>query len=636
MVRASRISHQIQRIQRFDAPITSVAFLAGWAIILGLAGCQAWVSKEKKKDNHFTKETKRFKELLLDPDRPRLVGEVASALGMSAKNYDAFGLATELPGTGGVVKPGTQRDLILADMRVRDVEAPEAVLDAPWTALVKLRVYANPCDEKGEVLDVDVDSSTECLATDLTGGYVLESRLREMAYIEGNMRTSDDKALASGEVVMLPTSYTKTETTPLKGVLIGGGRLIAEQRLGLRINPEFRHVVITKAIEKSVNSRFFFQDSNKQMLVAEGKNDWYIVLATVPKYKHDPAHFISVILATGFAESPEEQQERLLGCKKLLAKRETAQRAAVELESIGNSEAKEVLVSALASSDPEIRFFAAYSLAYLDRKESIPVLMELARYEPAFRPLCLVGLGVNEDSMAREALEELLQEAEPELRYGAFLAIRQRNPTDITVSGEMIDQNFQFVQVPSAVPLTAVSLQKKKEVVLFGNSAAIQLRAPISPTPSLRITPVMGDQLKLTKRKISGEVNNSIVASDLVSVLRAMGTVQASYNDVVHSLESLSSSKALVTPVVMNPRPFAGREYIRKSQSDSNSPVDSKLEIITVDRASLEKPESSSMSWLSPASWWKPSKEAKKPIVSESSELNSLELTDEERALLNN
>ena len=637
MVLASRISRKHGLFSNHKSAIRIFSWV-GWFTLLGFTGCHTWMSKDKDKNNQFSKEAKRFRELLLDPDRPRLVGEVASALGLSAKNYDAYGLATDLPGTGGVVKPGVQRDLILADMRVRNVESPEAVLDAPWTALVKLRVYANPCDQKGEVLDVDVESSTECLATDLSGGFVLDARLREMAFLKGDMHTSDEKAYATGDIVMLPSGYMKeTERSSLKGVIIGGGKLVEEQRLGLQIDPEFRHVLITKAIEKSINSRFFFSNSNRQKLVAEGKNDWYVVLETVPKYKLDPSHFMSVILATGFAESSEEQHERVIGCKKLLVNRETARRAAVELESIGDAAAKEVLVSALTSTDDEVRFYAAYSLAYLDKKESVLVLKEFAQFEPSFRPLCLVGLAVNEDPTAREALEELLQEREPELRYGAFWAIRNRNPTDIAVSGEMIGQDFQFAQVPSATPLLAVSLQTKKEVVLFGNSVGIDLRSPISPTPSMKLTPMKGDQIKMSKRKISGEISNSIVASDVVAILRGMGTIQASYNDVVHTLDGLSKAHALATPVAMNPRPAAGREYVRKTKEGTLQSSDSKLDIVSVDNASVAKNSNSTFGWMSPASWWKTSKGgAKKRSAPSTSATSSFDLSDEELALINN
>lgn len=604
----------------------SVSLFTMFAVVASM-GCHAWTSKEKEKNNQFVKETKRFKDLLADPERPRLVGEVATALGMYAKQYDAYALVVDLPGTGGIVKPGVQRDLMLGDMRVRDVDNPESVLDAPWTALVKLRVFAYPNDAKGEILDVDVEASTECLATDLTGGTVLEARLREMAYVDGNVRTSDDKAVASGDLVMLPSSYTKQSApTPLKGVLIGGGKLIQEQGLGLQITSDYRHVVITKAIEKSINARFFFREANKQKLVAEGKNDWHIVLESVPKYRYDPAHFVSVILATGFAETEAEQLERVAGCRKLLMKRETAQRGAVELEAVGNDAAKDVLISGLSSTDPEIRFFSAYSLAYLDRSESIPTLMELARYEPAFRPLCLVGLSVNEQSSAREALEELLQESEPELRFGAFWSIRNRNANDSALSGESVGKAFHFVQVPSAVPLLAISFQKKKEIVLFGDQVAIKLKTQLTPTPSLKITPTPGNQLKLTKRHTDGDITNAIVASDIVSVLRAMGTIDASYNDVVHSLEALSSSQALSTPLALNPRPLAGREYTRKDISTTESTTDAKMDVIQVDGASVDRSGTTGFKLISPASWFKSTKATTK--TSEKSDLPSMPSLD--------
>lgn len=639
MVRASRICRHPNRPLYLNASAIRVSSVVFGVVLFGFTGCQSWMSPSKEKDSQFVKDSKRFKEMLKDPERPRLVGEVAAAMGLSSKSYDSFGLVTDLPGTGGIVKPGTQRDMSLADMRVRNVESPEAVLDAPWTALVKLKIYANPCDQKGDIMDVAVETSTECLATDLTGGFVLDSRLREMVNIEGNMRTSDDKAYASGDIVILPSNATRNqESTPLKGILVGGGKLLEEQRLGLRVNPEFRHVIVTKAIEKSINSRFFFQDSNKQRLVAEGKNDWYIVIETVPKYKYDPSHFMSVLLATGFGESDLERQERVDGCKKLLANRETARRAAVELEAIGDSAAQEVLVSGLESSDAEIRFYSAYSLAYLNKKEAIPALMDLARYEPAMRPLCLIGLSMNEDSMAREALEELLQEREPELRFGAFWAIRHRNPTDLAVSGEMIGQDFHFVQIPSATPLIAVSLQTKKEIVLFGNSTGVELRSPLSPTPALKITPVMGDQIKMTKRKTSGEVFNTIVASDVVSILRGMTIIQASYNDVVHTLNSLSNARALATPLALNPRPAAGREYVRKSPLDASSNVESKLDIILIDNSSVKKLVSNSFGWLTPTSWWKKPQPGtvKTRLPKESPAESSFELSDDERALLDN
>jgi len=512
------------------------------------------MSKGREKDNHFIKETRRIQELMVDPERPRLIGEVVTSLGMSPLEYDSFALAVGLPGTGGIVRPGLQRDLILDEMRVRETEKPEAFLDDPSTALVKLKTIAYPCDTKGEIMDVFVETSSECNATNLTEGFILESRLSEMAMLNGKMRSSEPKAIASGDLVVLPTTFTRqAEANPLTAVVIGGAKLKEDMPLGLRIETEFRHVIVTKAIEKAINSRYFFKDSNEQKLVAESKNDWFVAISTVPKYRHDPAHFMSVLKCTGFGESTDEQQERLIGCRKLLANPSTSRRASAELEAIGNDEAKQTLIGGLTSSDSEVRFYSAYSLAYLDSKESVPVLLELAQSTPAARALCLIGLVVNEDSSAREALEQLLQESAPDLRFGAFNAIRLRNPSDMTVKGETIGKTFQFVQVPSSVPLFAVSLQKQKEVILFGNSVAVNLSAPFSPSQLLTLSPTMDGQIKLTKRHGTGEAHNSVVSSDLVSILRGLGSVHANYNDVVHTINQLALNQSLATPVSMNP-----------------------------------------------------------------------------------
>ncbi len=629
------------RFYRLDQRVICASALVGCIGLASITGCNSWISKNREKDNHFIKETKRIQDLMVDRDRPRLIGEVANSLGMSPSHYDSYAIATSLPGTGGLVRPGMQRDWILDEIRTRDTANPEAFLDDASTALVKLRIVANPCNLKGDLLDVEVENSTECMATNLTEGYILESRLCEMAVLKGQLHTGEPKATASGEMVILPTSFTRQpEMNPLRGVVIGGASLKKDQPIGLRVESEFRHVIVTKAIEKALNSRYFFKDTNKQKMVAEGTSDWYVGISTVPKYKHDPAHFMSIIKCTGFAESLEEQQERLLGCRKLLADPGTSRRAAAELEAIGTDAAKQTLIGGLTSSDKEIRFYSAYSLAYLDCKDSVPVLLELAQSTPTARALCLVGLVVNEDSSAREALEQLLQEPDPDLRFGAYKAIRLRNPNDLCVKGEVMGKSFQFVQVPSSIPLLAVSLQQNKEVILFGNSIAVSLNTKISPTPLLTLSPMFGDEIKLTKRHGNGEITNTMVASDVVSILRGLGSIQANYNDVVHTINQLALNQALATPVAMNPLHNQDRQIVDAANMDSKFSQD--LREVTVDHASVERASSKKSNWwpaigLRSASWSKPKKDSSKSdsvkfdsVPSDKESPNHHELSDQE------
>ncbi|MCU0719985.1 MAG: flagellar basal body P-ring protein FlgI, partial [Pirellula sp.] len=316
-------------------PILARVVLAGFVGLTSLSGCQSWFKKSKEEDSSFVKDTKRIQEIMSDPDRPRLIGEVAGMAGIEIKIYESFGLVAGLPGTGGKVKPSEQRNIMLQEMRTKGVDTPEQILDDPTTALVKVRVFGNPGFTAGKVLDVGIETSTECDATDLTGGKLFEARLREMAFVGGRLRSGSDQASASGELVHLPSSYTRKNSDPRTAVIVGGGTLLKNHPLSVLMTSEFKHVLVVKEIEKALNKRFYYQDSYKQKFMAEGKNSALIAITSVPKYRLDPAHFSNVILATGFNETDDERKERVQGCKRLLADRTTAKRAAAELEALG-------------------------------------------------------------------------------------------------------------------------------------------------------------------------------------------------------------------------------------------------------------------------------------------------------------
>jgi len=567
--------------------------------LLGSLGCQSWITR--KKEEPFQKEARRIRELMADPDRPRLVGEIASALGLTIRRYDSLALISNLPGTGGILRPGNHRQFMMEELRRHEVLNPEAVIDSPATATAKIRIYANPGDTKGDVIDVLVESTDESNATDLREGYLMPATLREYLFLDGRNRSSNEKATASGEVVILPPSLAgSAELNPLRGVIIGGGKLLEAPKLGIRVDKDYRHVMVVRSIEKAINRRFFYQDASRLQTVATGKNDWHIVIETVPKYRWDPMHYMSTVLAIGFGESKEQVDERLAGCRRLLVQRETTRRAACELEAIGSPEAAEVLLEGLGCLDTEVRFHAAYSLAYLDRPECVPVLQNLAITEPAFRPLCLIGLAVNEHPSARDALNDLLQEAEPETRYGALLAIRQKNMRDPAVIGDTIGDVCNLIQIPSKIPLVVVSMEQKKEIVLYGGNAAIDLPGELSPTPSLRLVPLAGGLIRIAKRQSDGEMLQGIIANDLQSLLRALPSVEGNYGDVVHILDQLGQKGYISIPVAINPRPRAGRIY-KRDQDGTEESVE-ELESIQVDGAS-HATNPSKRSWMQFASW---------------------------------
>lgn len=579
-----------------------------WGCLLsctpGIVGCTSWFNrKSKDSDGQFAEETKRIQAVLNDPNRPRLIGEVSGVLGIELHRYDSYGLVHGLPNTGGTVKPGQPRTMMLTEMRRKELNNPEQVLDSTSTALVKVQAISFPGSRKGDLLDINVECSTECNASSLAGGFLLDTYLREMVTVGGGVRQSEDKATASGDIVVLPPSFSNRELEPLKAIIIGGGRLIQNRQLHLHLNPGFKHTFVVKKLETAINDRFYFNDASKQQLVAEGKSDYEVLLRLPPKYRYDVGHFANVVITTGFHETPENQQERIQGCAELIKDRSTARRAAAELEAIGNKAAIDVLMTGLSSIEKEVRFFSAYSLAYLDCKEATPVLLEMAKKEPAFRRMSLVGLTINEHESGREALERLLQEETPELRYGALWGLRNRDESSTTYNGERLVASASLLQIPSTKPLVAVSLQTKPEVVVFGNPSPVNLSTQISPSPLLTLTPMPGNQIRIVKKfydlndpTLQTDFYNEIVPGDFVSLMRALTYVGANYNEVVHTIEALQSTKALTTPVAFNPRPDASLILKRDTES---AEVD-RVETMTVDASTRNR---ETKSWWDFSGW---------------------------------
>ncbi|MCY3007586.1 MAG: HEAT repeat domain-containing protein [Planctomycetota bacterium] len=590
------------RAQRAQEPKLSrravlIASLSVWLF----PGCKLF-SGDKKTD--FEKSNAKLKDLQADPDRLRLIGEVARASGVRPRRFESLGLVTNLPGTGGVVKPSAQRDMMLEEIRRNDILDAERLLDSPMTATAKLSLYANACDEKGDLADILVECSAECDATDLREGRLMESHLFEYFTVkDSQLRKSLEKATARGDLLVFPASYSKTtQVEPLKGVILSGGKIKDESRMAILVSEDYRHVHWVKTMEASINRRFFYQDSGKQVTVAKGRNDREVKIAALPKYRFDPTHYLGTILSLGFAENQEQVNERLAGCRRMLGNPELARKAAWELEAIGSPEAAEALKLALANENDDVRFYAAYSLAYMDQPESVPILESLARIFPKYRAHCLIGLSVNQHASAREALESLLQDPDPEIRFGAYWYLHYRDSRNPMIAGEPIGESFRLVRIPSEHSLICVAMERRPEVILFGPTPELKIVKQLEPTPSLRITPMSSGLIRVAKRTLSGEILQTIITSDLVSLIKSMIAVQGNYGDLVHTLDAIERCGACSTAVAMHPLPRTGRLYgtptevesVESGSSESGSSESGLTE--TLDPESQDYPQEASSS----------------------------------------
>ena len=130
----------------------------------------------------------------------------------------------------------------------------------------------------------------------------------------------------------------------------------------------------------------------------------------------------------------------------------SASRAALRLEAIGH-EAVATLKKGLASTDAEVRFYAAEALAYLDEADAAPALAGAAKDEPAFRVYALTALSALDDSASYEALRDLLDSDSAETRYGAFRALWSAYRDVPQFRGEALGNNkFSYHAIDSHGP----------------------------------------------------------------------------------------------------------------------------------------------------------------------------------------
>jgi flagellar basal body P-ring protein FlgI len=526
-----------------------------------MGGCKSfWTPKEEELPS--TVRARGIEKILESEDRPKIVGEVAAKIdGLLAPiEYQYFGLLTGLADTGGDTQPSPQREIMLREMRAEGVSNPSEVMKSKDSAVVKLRAVCLPGSRENDLVDVLVELSSESDATSLQNGNLLPARLREVALLGGKNSVGFEKARAQGPVVILPKGFTTKDEIDLKtGLILGGARLLQSRMLGIRIRDTFAHVMTSSQVARAINDRFYLYDRSERRGAATPKDDDFVQIEVHPRYRYDTVHYIDTILSVPFLEKKEDRSERLSHLQKMLLEPTTTRNAALQLEAIGESSI-EMLKTGLANTDPKIQFHSAYSLAYLGDDSCVPVLAALAQHYPELRSNCLIGLTIIEESSGHEALEELLQSSEPEVRYGAFNALYRQNPRDPIVVGEKLGDITRIVQVASQSPAVIVSLRDRPEILIFGNTPIVAIQSHVDVNPRLIIRPdTSNGKIRIVRFELNAEEIAISTDADLRSIVNGMYRVGATYSDMVQLLDECHRRGYLTCPLAIDPRPGSER-----------------------------------------------------------------------------
>lgn len=575
------------------------------AMLMGVAasgGCSLW-RKDPEKE-----EQERFEALLKAPPPPEFVRQATAAHGLSPARIQSYGIVNNLLGTGTVEPPSIQRDQLLNQMKTNNVDDPNRFIDSENTAIVLVETWIPAGARKGDPLDLTVRTSQRPnpngeQATSLRNGWLMPAPLRYTQVIGGVPRTSDVLAEAIGPLILRGNHEVGDDPQLLlEGRILGGGRVVKENPLDLRIRQDYRHVETAKTLAKVINNRFYYFDGTARRGIATAKQDDLIDIEIPERYRNNAHRLMAVVGAMGTEQDITVTNDRVETLSRQLLEPTTAQDASLQLEGIGQPGVP-ALLAAIGSPDPEIRFYAAETLAYLDHDEAIEPLIELSRDHPAFRYQTLLALAGMKQRKAGEGLRRLFDEPSLETRFGAFDAIKRRSDYASFVGGKRLADVATYYAVPSlGGPMVALSLRRSPDIVVFGGPIPISPPEFLICGAGLTIVPDLeSGGIQINRIVTSREDRRAVVPPTVAGLCQGIVHVGGSYGDIVETLRLMAAENALGGQLAIDMLPKPLREYHR--EPDGSDMAD--LNPAALPPSSIDPPVvAAEYKWFDPRAWF--------------------------------
>lgn len=499
----------------------------------------------------------------------KLVGDYAIASGLGVQRIERAALVTGLPNTGSDPPPGPQRAMLLSDMQERGVNNPNTLLASPQTALVWVHAYLPPGVRKGDRFDVFVETPADTDTTSLGGGWLMETRLTDIAVLNNRVREGRVQGIVEGPLLVDPVANgTLDAVARIRARVPAGGVSFVNRPIGLLLAPEHRSVAMSQRIGDAVNRRFHTVIRGAKKGVATPKTDQFMELEIPSIYRHNLERYVRVVRSVAVVEPAGGRHARLELLGRQLADPVTAPAAALRLEAIGK-EAIPTLRRALDSNDAESRFAAAEALAYLGESVAAPHLAGAATDMRSARPAALAALTVLDDPNGIDALQSLLASSSAETRYGAFRALWRMDRDMPLVKGERCGDAFSLhvldVKGPALVHATR---SMRPEVVLFGTEHPLDDGLRVEAGSAIVV--VVEGTMAIVSRFVPGQSDQSLETRAAIEpVIRGIVELGGTYPDVVQFLQQASSRRGLRSRLAFDavPSDYDGRESIHEEAS---------------------------------------------------------------------
>jgi flagellar basal body P-ring protein FlgI len=533
-----------------------------------------------------------------EPAPPKVqetVGDLSFVVSRGEWKVEGVGLVRGLDNTGADAPPSTERKQLVDEMSKAGVEHAEKLLANRKFSMVLVRLTIPIGVSSTDRLDVQVEVPPACGTTSLAGGYLMMTRLREVARGAGTGPLGGpEMALAQGPI-MIGTPAKPADAKV--GRVLGGGKVKKEYPFTLVIKENRESFRTSKMLETVVNERFFKFENGHQKGAATAKTPSYLELKVPTLYHQNQQRFFRVVQYLQMIDSPELRVRRMAAWGKDLLDPTTAGIAATRLEGLGTT-AVETLKEGLKSSNEEVRYFSAEALAYLNDTSGVDALGKAIVNRPKFRAYALAALAALDQPASHLKLRKLMDEQSIEVRYGAFNALRTLDSSDpflglmrvmdapkvqddeddssdsmalALASSARRRRNVQedpfalYVVDSEGPPLIHVSRTRRCEIVVFGRQQKL-LTPIVLGAGAISLNAADNDD----KLEISKIVPSAFADSDtkltssleLAEVLRRLANLGAGYPEVVSVLETAQRQRNLAGELVVDAVPIAGSGYL--------------------------------------------------------------------------
>jgi flagellar basal body P-ring protein FlgI len=528
------------------------------------------------------------------PKIQETIGDLAYVVSNGEMMVEGVGLVLGLDNTGGDSPPSQYRKILVDEMSKAGVEHPERLLASPQASIVLVRMTIPMGVGPTDPLDAQVEVPPGCPTKSLAGGYLLSARLFRVAYGgKGESLRDHELAFAKGPIML---GTPGRPDNPKVGRVLGGGRVKKEYPYTLVIKENRESYSAAKMLESVINQRFHQAEDGHQKGMATGKTASYLVLRVPELYHQNQPRYFRVVQSLQIIDGPELRVRRMAAWSKELLDPKTAGVAALKLEALGTGSV-DALKEGLKSPHPQVRFFSAEALAYLNDTSGVEVLGETAIRQPEFRAYTLAALASLDQSASHMKLRKLMDEPDIELRYGAFNALRTLDPTDSYLGHVRVlndpkpeedeDQggDSMAMEIASASrrrlrpndpfalylvdsegpPLVHVSHTRRTEIVVFGRQQKLLTPIVLDGGEILLNAGDNDETVELTRIVPSrGADSDAKVKSslELADVIRHAANLGATYPQIVTLLEKANKQRNLAGQLVVDAVPATSPAYL--------------------------------------------------------------------------